>query len=491
MYKYAIKKFSWDFFSKFIILIYCLLQIMRWRIFPQYMDIYYHTLTAWGFIQAGGYSGWDFWQYAPVGRAHIYPPVLHIILACLNKMGLSVIILSKLFEAITPILFLFVLWRFLRKNYNEQLAFFAILTFSSSFSFYLALINHIPATIAFIFGFLALEQLFQKKILPSALLLTLCFYTHIGISWFFALAFIFYCLFNKPDRKTSLIVLTTALILSLPILFKQLSNLRLISSIGLYLNERYRCQIKIIDYILATCGLILAFKKKGKYRLFFSLFLASFIFIAYPYRLFSAEGFMPIILLSALFLSTLKRSAIFIGLFIFFFSPVLSLDRPMGASKSTYKINLYDSAFTGMLFAKGPSIWFPEDYLSTAAFIKDNSNEGDIIYCSIDVLGPALASLSGRATSNALLPEIKAQGELDPLSVAKIIIFAQDDDPQIISRIATNYNLTKIGENKLFILYKNPATQAKVKIKRAGVSFPAIALIVLCTIFWLKIFKKP
>ena len=73
-----LREFNWNFFSWSLIAIFCLLQVLRWQIMPQFMDIYYHLSCAWGFIQAGGYSGWDFWQYAPVGRTHIYPPVFQI-----------------------------------------------------------------------------------------------------------------------------------------------------------------------------------------------------------------------------------------------------------------------------------------------------------------------------------------------------------------------------------------------------------------------------
>src|SRR3990167_1371545 len=105
MIKEQVKDFSWDFYSKLMILSYCLLQFIRWPLLPQFMDIYYHLLTAWGFIQAGGYSGWDFWQYAPAGRIHIYPPLLHIVLAFFIKSGISKIILVKFLETAAPISF--------------------------------------------------------------------------------------------------------------------------------------------------------------------------------------------------------------------------------------------------------------------------------------------------------------------------------------------------------------------------------------------------
>ena len=494
MIKEQVKDFSWDFYSKLMILSYCLLQFIRWPLLPQFMDIYYHLLTAWGFIQAGGYSGWDFWQYAPAGRVHIYPAVLHIILAMLMKLGLSTVFLAKFFESALPIIFLIVLWYFIRSHYSEELAFFSIVTFSSSFSFYLSLINHLAATLALIFGMLSFSQLLQKNYMRSLVLLTICFYTHIGISWFFAFTFLIFGFFDQEHGKKYLIIFITALILSLPILCKQLSSLNAVSALGLNLNEKYLCQFKIFNYILALFGLALVFKMDLKYRLFLSLFLASLIFLIYPYRFFSAEGYLPIIFLCAVSLDTiyqrvknkhlyLRRIFILAVVSMLFFSPTISMDKPEGQDNVSFKVSLFDSAFIGMLFAKGQTLWFPKEYLSAATLIKDNSTDADIIYSSLNLVGVILGSISGRATANALLPEIKAARYFNPYAVSRIVIFNRLDEQNFISRIVKDYNLTEIGENKIFIIYKNPYAQTKAQIQRAAVPFWAILSIALITIF--------
>ncbi len=106
----------WVYFSWVIIAAFGLLQLLRSVVLPQFMDIYYHLQVAWGFLQSGGYSGWDFWEYAPFGRPHIYPPLFHILLALLMKLRFSAILLAKLFESAAPVLFLAVLRYFIKKN---------------------------------------------------------------------------------------------------------------------------------------------------------------------------------------------------------------------------------------------------------------------------------------------------------------------------------------------------------------------------------------
>jgi hypothetical protein len=472
------------------------------------MDIYYHLLTGWGFIQAGGYSGWDFWQHAPVGRAHLYPPLFHLILAFLIKIGFKEIILAKIFETITPILFLLAVWHFVRRNFSERLAFFVLVAASSSFSFYMSLINHIPATLAIVFGFLALNQLLQRNFLRSALLLALCFYIHIGVTWLFSFSIIFYGLLNREYRKLCLSVFVSAIILSLPILFKQWTAIKSISHIGLSLHERFFCQFKLIEYILALFGLITVLKRGKSYLLFLSLFFASFILLFYPYRFFSAEGYLPVILLSAVALDNLYTSRINKGsylrfgipLLIFFIaviSPTLLREKPSGQDNLRYRLLFGHTAFMGMLFpAAGnmefsKTIWLPDEYLSTAAVIQENSRRDDIIYSTIDIVGVCLASISRRATSNALLPEIEAARRFDPLLASKIIVAAKDDNPVWLDNIVNNYKLTKVSENKLFIIFNNPLCRAKVKVEKATVPFWAVGIIGLAfTLLFLQAKKS-
>ena len=510
--------FSWDFYSKLMIISFSTLQIARWRILPQFMDIFYHILTAWGFIQAGGYSGWDFWQYAPVGRTHIYPPFFHIVLAFLINSGIDKIILIKLFETATPIILLVTLWYFVKKNYSSRLAFFSLLMLSSSSSFYGALLNYLPATMSMIFGFLAFNELFKGHWLRPALLLALCFYTHIGMSWFFALSVILYGLFDKRLARQSFYILICALALSAPVIYKQLTGLKYISITGIS-NEKYFCEFKPVDYLLA-CFYFLVLKKKDKrHRLFLAFLLASLIFLPYPYRFINAQGYLPIIFLSAATLDYLCsprpcaqgrgekfwNKGVFLKLVPFFsvgyvllFSPTVIMEKDiLKSSKPKYRVAIADSALANLLLSErnqrisSSLVWFPDEYMSLAQVIKQNSDEGDIIYSTLYLAGITVSSMSERPTANGLFPEIAPSEKFDPILAAKIIIVPQDEDMERFNVTVRKYHLKKIGENKLFIVYKNFFKLAKVHPKKAAVPFKTIylilALLVLLFLFAGKI----
>lgn len=479
----------WDFYSALAIVAYAFLQLVRLPLLPQSMDIYYHLLNARGFIQAGGYTGWDFWQYAPVGRPNIYPPFFHILLAFLMKAGLNPVFLAKFFEAVTPVIFLISLRFFVKRNFGGALAFFCLVAFSSSFSFFLSLSGHLPATLALTFGLLAFDQLFRRNFLRALLLLTLCFYTHIGVSWFLALGFVFWGVLDRDRRRGCLWLFVLALFLSLPMLLKEFSVMGRISALGIDLNERMLSQIKVADYFFAGCGVFFALRLEKKFRFFLALLFAGAIFLFYPYRFFSTEGYLPVAFLSAVFLyglylkgknrrPLLRMVLIAICLFILFISPTLTLGVARhNRVERRREIKLFDSALMGMLLARGQVIWFPREYLPAARLIRENSAPREIIYSPMEIAGVILAGLSGRPTANALLPEIAPAGALEPLESSKIVIFPQDDPGKLVEGAAGKHGLRQIGQNKLFLFYRNPAATVKVEPKKATLSFGLIMVI--------------
>lgn len=462
------------------------------------MDIYYHLLTAWGFDQSGGYVGWDFWQYAPFGRTHIYPPFFHLVLSLFVKLNIDQVLLAKICECFIPVVFFGVLWRFVRIGFNSRLAFFVVIAGCSSFPLFRILTNHIPASLAIIFGLLALGQILESKVLRPALLLALCFYTHIGISWLFLITVFLYGVFNNEYKKLCLKVFFLVLCLSLPILFKELLGSGSIKSLGINLNETYNCSFKILEYILVILGLIFLTKNPDKrYRLFLSLFIASFILLSYPFRFFSGEGFLAAIFLIAVALEYLysklskdrlyARMAFFaVIIYLLFISPKIYMTKSVEQKNITYGVSFYDTVLSGLSFPRGEyssSIWFPEDYLSAARMIRENSSKDDIIFATINIAGVALGSLSGRATANGLFPEVKPVRKFDPVLNSRIIVTARDDDPVLLDKIISYYKLKKIGDNKLFVLYENQSCYVKADIKKATVPFWLIIFIGIAVIF--------
>ncbi|MFH1666584.1 MAG: hypothetical protein ABIA17_03315 [Elusimicrobiota bacterium] len=497
----------WIFLGRILLLIFSVLQIFRWRITPQFLDIYYHLLTAWGFNQAGGYTGWDFWQYAPFGRMHIYPPFFHILLGAFMKIGFDKLLLIRICETASPILALFTVHYFVKKHYSPRLAFFALLVAVSSFSFYMNLMNRIPSALAIIIGLLAYDQLLEGKILRTVLLLSLSFYTHIGVSWFFSLGLLFYGFFNKERMKFCLSIACLTLIISCPVIVKQILTVNAVERTGFQLTKTLRSQYKIFEYLLVFPGLFFSFKGPKKYRLSAALFFASLIFVIYPYRFFSGEGFLPVVFLAAIGLDGLyknffekknffiRSSAVaFISVYFFFISPTILNKNPLIRARSDVQFRLFFShtAFMGMAFPEDISrgfydfIFFCYDapvFIETANLIKEYTHKEDIIFSNVNLLGVIVASLSGRPTSNALFPEIGPSQGFDPISSSNVILFTKDEDLTWTESVIEKYGLVKFSENKIFNFYNHPEAREKARFGRASIPFWAIGLIALLFIF--------
>jgi len=62
---------------------------LRWSLYPVFVDTYYHMAVIEGFKQAGGITTHAFWEMAPGGRAHVYPPMLHAVGYLFTQIGVS------------------------------------------------------------------------------------------------------------------------------------------------------------------------------------------------------------------------------------------------------------------------------------------------------------------------------------------------------------------------------------------------------------------
>jgi len=59
------------------VIVVAILTGVHWHLYPVFVDAYYHMEVIHGFQQAGGIVTHAFWEMAPGGRVHIYPPGLH------------------------------------------------------------------------------------------------------------------------------------------------------------------------------------------------------------------------------------------------------------------------------------------------------------------------------------------------------------------------------------------------------------------------------
>lgn len=471
-YGTSLTRFS--IYSYIIIFFFTFILILRWRWSPTFIDIYYHLLTVLNFQKCGGFSTISFWEYAPFGRPHLYPPLLHLLMLATYKLSGNILNVARIFELLSFPLVLWVIFFSIRNIFNLRLAFWSVLLSSSMYSFYLSCVDFLAASLSLCLGLLVFVSLERKRGIAAISFLTLCLYAHTSISYFFFLALIIYALFRRERWRLVLGVSLISLVLYAPLLIHQL---RFLSFVDLNrVQENFPFELNIIVYFLAVIGVFLAVKRKGVSFLPLSLCLAVLPFLTLRYRFLSGQGMIGIIILAALSLDffydkfhawVLARGRrysplmyiLFVFSILFFISPAITIggeEVNFHLLGSTY-INIFPSQDIRER-TNEISIYLPKTFAPVLDVVNTQTEPDDLIASNHEYLAGFISVFSGRATTSAMLPEIKPFRETNPFKYAKLIIWLKNPQrPQAQPRgLIESLGLFKVAETAVFFIYKNP-----------------------------------
>lgn len=471
-----------DLVSIGLLLFITIISLMRFNYLPQFVDAYYHLSVANGFISSSGWVGWAWWDFAPLGRPHLYPPLYHLLLVFLQKLSLSGFNSIRITEVVITPLFFFVLWFVLRKIRSSGFAFFCLLALSSFFAFYTSISANIPASLAIIFGLLSWRFISKDKYISAVVFLSLAFYTHFGMPWIFVGSFIVLAVIDKAQRRQVLKVISLSLLLSLPFLYHELRYLSYANITSLPENNYVVFSIFII--LVGVISLIFTIgKNKLPIGLFIGYVLFSLIvFCKYPFRFFSAQGVIGLALLSGLVFEKLNKlpqrliGLSIISFFLFFLHSTYDVE--------TGKINVFNSTATNFIQGKitnnayFKSLYFPQFYDPIVKIIKERTETCDIIYSNLSFTTQIFSSLTNRLALNPIFCEIKPlslsfkQSKEDFYNYAKVIIWLKGERGPGLDE-----KWQKIYENDLANVFLNTQYREVLAIKKARVNFMMISLI--------------
>ncbi|MDP1852767.1 MAG: hypothetical protein Q8L26_00960 [Candidatus Omnitrophota bacterium] len=501
---------GWDTVSLSIIILSFILQLLRLPFFPLFIDTYYHLSVMLGFDQAGGYVTHAFWEASPFGRAHLYPPLLHIVMLLLYKVGFSKIFIAKFFDFILYPAALLAIWLIFRKVISGIFAFFAVLIAASSYTFYLGFVNTHAASCALLICLGVFYCIWQRKTAASIMLFGLSFYTHPGISGFFIPIFILYGLFDRGYLTACLKAVLGAIVIAAPLLacfYINRSNFHAVN-----LNENSFLEFNLAIYLGAILGLCFFLKNKKIYYLFlfFVLGMLPMVF-NYRFRYFCFQGLLGYILLCSsfiyeLFLRIRRGRGIFLaGILILFFvfSPVINLNSG-NIGMDAFGSNLFKQIGVFMDLRKenrgsdlgdvrNSRIYDRRSFEGIVRIIRDNSESDDIIYSDLNYAGGILGVFSERATSTTMLKEIRPKADFDPVSHAKVIILFRENDGSINAKsemLIKKYSLIYIAATELASVYINPEAKSKRIIEKPLISTPFLIAIFLIYLSILPLFLR-
>ncbi|MFX0065480.1 MAG: hypothetical protein ACFFC7_25185 [Candidatus Hermodarchaeota archaeon] len=161
--------------------------IILWVIAPpMHHDTQYHLAVARMFYQNGGITLWDTLQYQPIGRPHLYPPFVHVLLWGLTGLfgGDSFLVARIALSLIWPILLLSV-WFLARQLKDSRTGLFSLVAASSIIGMFNLSSFIMPTTICLIFQNILLWSVMRQKddrrfLLSSTILLSLICWSHIS-----------------------------------------------------------------------------------------------------------------------------------------------------------------------------------------------------------------------------------------------------------------------------------------------------------------------
>ena len=478
-----------DFYSFFIFAVVGMFQVASWGRFPLFLDCYYHLSVVRGFHDAGGWVGTAFWEYAPFGRPHLYPPLIHILELSVYKLGYELISVARLFDFLIYPIFLFGTWFVIRRTFSASLAFFNLFLIFSSYSLYLSIINNIPFSLAFLFGFFTFYFFEQRRLLSAFLSLTFAFYSHSLVPWLFILALFLYVFFDRQGMKFLLKIVFCAFLAASPLLYHQLKFISFVRFVKV--PDFYFAQVSPLLCILALMGLWLAFQKKGRYRFMIALTLSLiFLFVTHRHRLFSGQGLIPLCFFGAIVLddawkqlflkqSRLWRVLFWCGsIFLFHFFSMWILSSPFTQGHSMIRGDSPLANWLGLSreyqTCEDVSVYDGERVHEIVRLIEANSKGGDIIFSNYNYAGGMLALFAHRATSNAMLAEVRPFQPFDEIAYARLILWFKEPSgefPKGLSFVIKKYGLKKIGETELVYLYLNEKSYFRRKMIPAQLPF--------------------
>lgn len=478
-------------------------QAFSWFRFPLFLDGYYHLSVVQGFRDAGGWVGHAFWEYAPFGRPHLYPPLLHILQLVLYRAGFDLITIARLSDLLIYPWFLFCGWIVIRRALGSLTAFWFLFFALGSTSLCTAVINNIPFSLAFGLGLLCYLAILQDRPIRACVLLTLAFYAHGLVPWLFLAALLLYTIPARQRRAMIWRLAAAALIFSFPILFHQaryLAYVRLVKPPDFYYIA---LPVALTAFVLP--GMAFAWRRKEECRFFMVLAgVLLFLFWTHRSRLISGQGVFLWCFYAALvvneivgrFLSKAPRvyqAAAIVAMVLVF--QVFGLQYNWGPKpeERSWRIretplmiwmglNAYDPGI------KAATIYYPKWIRQCVWMVGELSSERQIIFSNYEYAGGMVAVLSHRATSTAMLSEVCPFRDFDPIACAHAVLWFKDPDGDSLRGllpVAVRYGLQLAGETEIAYLLINPAATSQERVIPARVPFGACLLILVLAIFGL------
>ncbi len=378
-------------------------------------DCWYHLAVARKIEELDAIPLWDTWEFQPVGRPHLYPPLLHIMIAFFSKDAEHVIEGAKVLQIFLYPAALLTSWYFARLLFSSKIAFIALVILSMDATFLLLFIGIMPSSLVNLFFPLLLITFLSKRLKSSVLLMVLCLYSHLSFPFLVLVCLLVlsykYRTYFSFYKKFAVL----SLVLYLPWGLRVLIFRDFLRSFGAIIGNPIlglvigMLSLQIFNPLFLYCGIKGLKKSSGinrdlvKYTLVG--FLPALIFYGGRYW-FHTAPFWAIFI--ALFLEKKIHSVkrIVLLLFLAFVpTPLIAFGLPGGGPPLLPSITALDGA-VGLHFL--PQYYNEED-AALKALLEQYTSPDQIIHVDEASLADRIVTLTGRPVDNGMWFEVGSE----------------------------------------------------------------------------------
>jgi len=479
----------WVFAAGLLLLSVAALAASHWPVFPYFLDSYYHLAVIRGFQQAGGPVLHAFWEAAPAGRPHLYPPLFHLIFLNGSLMGISPIVLARFWSWLSFPLLLAAAWAALSRVTTLRLACLALIALATPYSFFLGSINYLPATLALVAGLGMMLALHRKRWFAGGMFLAAGFWLHAGLPWLFALSLLFFSLVEPEYRKSCRLILLVGFIAASPWLIHLARHSSLIQ-----LQPRGEDKMLEAPVLLPALGLwgwVVAWRRKGIFR-FLAVMAIGFLPMAlagYRFRFLATQGLFPCLLLAAVALDWIIeriRQPWGAGLLLMGFL-LLSPSLHLSAGRTTLAwADTTLSGLSGLVPPRprgtGNSVYNEKFMGELIEAVRSHTEPEELICSNVNYLAGMMTAFTGRATTNRMLREMADRPLREQIPQARLILWLKNLSGQRsreMEEAVVAYHLRPLAETEIAYLFLNLRPEGHREMAHAVVPWWAASLSVL------------
>jgi len=173
-------------------------------------DWSYHLMIARMFVEHKTFL-WDYYEFAPIGRPHLYPPFLHLLFAATNILGMGWVTIQKFYGILIYPVSLLSTFFVSRDLFGKKVGLLSVVILSASYNYWWWQISIAPTSLIFALFPLAMWAVYRKKTVLSIALLSIFLWTHFS-SFLVALAIGIFGVLKRDYLKYSLKIIIISLI---------------------------------------------------------------------------------------------------------------------------------------------------------------------------------------------------------------------------------------------------------------------------------------